>query len=92
MASALGVGKYGGEEVWIFLVGACLGVENLGGLAFILHGIIIEQLTIETFFRVYNIYIYIAFHSIYLWAERCTKSTVPIGTSPSSNIPPLHHQ
>ena len=35
MASALRVGNCGGEEVWIFVVGACLGAEKLGGLAFI---------------------------------------------------------
>ena len=65
MASALGVGNYGGEEVWIFVVGACLRAEKLGVLAFILHGIIMEQLTIETFFRVYNIYTLLYIRSIY---------------------------
>lgn len=65
MASALGVGNCGGEEVWIFVVGACLGAEMLGGLAFILHGIIMEQLTIETFSRVYNIYTLLCIRSIY---------------------------
>ena len=62
MASALGVGNCGGDEVWIFVVGACLGADMLGGLAFILHGIIMEQPTIETF---YNIHTLLCIQSIY---------------------------